>query len=183
MNIVLIGIQGSGKSTQGNLLSEKLGFPYLSTGHIIREIAKEKTKMGRYIKETTYAGHLIPDDIMIPIAAEYLARVEYVKGFILDGFPRTLEQVEKFPTRIDKVFYLNVSDEEALRRLSGQDRSGERHDTTQAAVQRRIDSFHKYTEPVLDYYRKKGLLTEINGEESIERIHADIMEALGDVAK
>jgi len=91
MKIILIGIQGSGKSTQGNLLSEKLSIPYLSTGHIIREMAKEKTTMGRYIKETTYSGLLIPDDIMIPIVADYLARKEYQNGFILDGFPRTIE--------------------------------------------------------------------------------------------
>lgn len=179
MNIILIGIQGSGKSTQGNLLSEKLAIPYLSTGHIIREMAKEKTPMGRYIKETTYAGILIPDNIMIPIVSDYLKRKEYANGFILDGFPRTIEQAEKLPTVIDKVFYLEVSDKEALWRLSMQNISSERHDDTISAIRKRIESFHTYTKPVLDHYRKKGTLVEIDGEKEIEEIHKQILEHLG----
>ena len=178
MNIILIGIQGSGKSTQGNLLSEKLSVPYLSTGHIIREMAKEKTQTGRYIKETTYAGLLIPDNIMIPIATDYLAREEYKSGFILDGFPRTVEQAEKFPTRIDKVIYLKVSDKEALWRLSGQNTNGARHDDTLSAIRTRIEAFHKFTEPVLEFYRNKGRLVEIDGERSIEGIHKEILEKI-----
>src|SRR5688500_12430084 len=96
MKIVLIGIQGSGKSTQGNLLSEKLNVRYLSTGHIFRELAKEKTPLGRYIKETMNSGYLIPDDKTLEIVNEYLSRPEYEAGYILDGFPRTIEQAEKF---------------------------------------------------------------------------------------
>jgi|SRR3989344_4594652 len=178
MKIILIGIQGAGKSTQGNLLSKALKIPYLSTGHIIREMAKEKTKMGRYIKETTYSGLLIPDNIMIPIASEYLARREYENGFVLDGFPRTVEQAEKFPTHIDKVIYLNVSDKEALWRLSGQNNKGVRHDDTLSAIRKRIESFHKLTEPVLDYYRQKGLLVEVDGEKSIEEIHKEVLKKI-----
>ena len=92
MKLILLGIQGSGKSTQGNLLSQKLGVPYLSTGHIFREMAKEKTPWGRYVKETLNAGILISDDQVIPIVAEYLQKPEYEKGYILDGFPRTVAQ-------------------------------------------------------------------------------------------
>ena len=139
---------------------------------------KEKTKMGRYIKETTYSGLLIPDNIMIPIASEYLARKEYEDGFILDGFPRTVEQAEKFPTHIDKVIYLNVSDKEALWRLSGQNSKGVRHDDTLSAIRKRIESFHKLTEPVLDYYRQKGLLIEVDGEKSIEEIHKEVLRKI-----
>ena len=178
MKIILIGIQCSGKSTQGNLLSEKFSIPYLSTGHIIRQMAKEKTKTGRYIKETTYSGLLIPDNIMIPIAADYLARKEYQNGFILDGFPRTVEQAEKLSTHIDRVIYLNVSDKEALWRLSGQNSNGERHDDTLSAIRKRIELFHKLTEPVLGFYRNKGLLVEIDGEKSIEEIHKEILEKI-----
>src|SRR3989338_3223508 len=105
MKIVLIGIQGSGKSTQGNLLSEKLNVPYLSTGHIFREMAKEKTPSGRYIKETMNAGILISDEKTIEIVNEYLSRSEYAGGYILDGFPRTKSQVEAFKEKIDRVIY------------------------------------------------------------------------------
>src|SRR6266566_4396995 len=118
MKIVLLGIQGSGKSTQGNLLHKKLGVPYLTTGHIFRELAKEHTPQGRYIKETMNAGYLIPDKKTLEIVLEYLRRPQYQRGYILDGFPRTLGQAEAFENGINMVIYLHVSDREALRRLS-----------------------------------------------------------------
>lgn len=174
MKIILIGIQGAGKSTQGNLLSEKLKVPYLSTGHIFREMAKEKTPLGRYIKEIMNAGYLIPDDKTVEIVSDYLKRAEYKNGYILDGFPRTLEQVKMFENGVDKVVYLKVSDKEALWRLSY--RNGEeREDETLTAIRKRIELFHKLTEPVLNYYREKGALVEIDGEKSIEDIHREIL--------
>lgn len=175
MKIILMGIQGSGKSTQGNLLSEKLKAPYLSTGHIFRDLAKEKTSLGRYIKETMNAGYLIPDNKTLEIVNDYLSRPEYKNGYILDGFPRTIEQVQKFKEKIDKVFYFRVSDKEALWRLSYRN-DETRDDETLAAIRRRIEQFHKFTEPVLDYYRKKSVLVELDGEESIEDIHQGIMQ-------
>lgn len=177
MRIILIGIQGAGKSTQGNLLSEKLQIPYLSTGHIFRVLASEKTQLGRYIKEVMNAGYLIPDAKTKAIVDEYLSRPEYKKGFIIDGFPRTLEQAESFKMPIDKVVYLEVSDKEALWRLSY--RNGEngekREDDTLAGIRKRIELFHKFTKPVLEFYKSKKLLVEIDGEKSIEEIHKDIM--------
>jgi adenylate kinase len=178
MKIILIGIQGAGKSTQGNLLSEKLGIPYLSTGHIFREMAKEKTPMGRYIKEVMNAGYLIPDDKTLEIVSEYLGRPEYKSGYIVDGFPRTIGQAKTFKAEIDQVIYLNVSDREALWRLSLRNDSV-REDETLAAIRKRIDLFHKFTEPVLDYYRKRNLLTEIDGEQSIEDINREILKKIG----
>ena len=177
MKIILIGIQGAGKSTQGNLLSEKLGIPYLSTGHIFRVIAQEKTALGRYIKETMNAGYLIPDDKTLEIVSEYLSRPEYKKGYILDGFPRTTVQAEAFINGINKVIYLKVSDREALWRLSF--RNENRADDTIAGVRKRIELFHKFTEPVINYYRQKGTLIEVDGEKSIEEIHKEIMKGLG----
>lgn len=176
MKLILIGIQGSGKSTQGNLLSEKLHFPYLSTGHIFRDLAKEKTPQGRYIKETINAGFLIPDHKTLEIVEEYLKKTEYQNGYILDGFPRTLRQAEEFKDDIDKVIYLEVSDKEALWRLSG--REDAREDETLKAIRRRIEIFHEHTKPVLDYYRIKGKLMEIDGEQTIEAINQEILEKL-----
>lgn len=180
MKVILIGIQGSGKSTQGNLLSEKLKIPYLSTGHIFREMAKEKTPLGRYIKEIMNAGSLIPDKKTVHAVSEYLKKPEYSSGYILDGFPRTLEQVEKFENGVDKVIYLKVSDREALWRLSYRngDNGEERDDETLAAIRRRIELFHKLTEPVLDHYKKRKILVEINGEKSIEEIHREILKKI-----
>lgn len=175
MKIVIIGIQGAGKSTQGNLLSEKLHVPYLSTGHIFREMAKEKTTLGRYIKEVMNAGYLIPDKKTLTIVSSYLGRPEYAKGYILDGFPRTIEQAKAFKNGLAKVFYLKVSDKEALWRLSY--RNGEsREDETLAAVRKRIELFHKFTEPVLAFYREKRILVAVDGEKSIEEIHSEVMK-------
>lgn len=179
MKLILVGIQGSGKSTQGNLLSQKLGIPYLSSGHIFREMAKEKTPLGRYIKETMNAGFLIPDDKTLEIIVEYLKRFEYQKGYILDGFPRTVPQAEAFPNGVDKVIYLKVSDKEALWRLAGRDEEGVREDNTLKALMKRIDEFHNKTQPVIEFYRQKGKLLEINGEQSIEAITSEILSKLG----
>ncbi|MBI4091736.1 MAG: nucleoside monophosphate kinase [Candidatus Levybacteria bacterium] len=176
MKIVLIGIQGSGKSTQGNLLSSKLSVPYLSTGHIFREITREHTPLGRYVKETMNAGYLIPDDKTLKIVSEYLARPEYQKGYILDGFPRTKVQAQDFKNSIDYVIYINVSDKEALRRLSLR-RDG-RDDETEQALKKRIELFYKFTKPVVYYYKERGMLHEVNGERSIDEIHQDICKIL-----
>ncbi len=174
MKIILIGIQGAGKSTQGNLLRDKLNIPYLSTGHIFREMAKEKTPLGRYIKEIMNAGYLIPDDKAVEIVSEYLKKPEYKNGYILDGFPRTLDQVKAFENGVDKVVYLKVSDKEALWRLSY--RNGDnREDETLVALRKRIELFHKLTEPVLDYYRNKGNLVEVDGEKGVEEVHSEIL--------
>lgn len=177
MRIILIGQPGSGKSTQGNKLSEKLKIPYLSTGHIFRELAKERTPLGRNIKLVMNAGLLISDAKTLEIVSEYLKRPEYENGYILDGFPRTLKQAEKFQNGIDSVIYLNVSDKEILWRLAYRD-EGDREDDTLKAIRKRIEVFHKFTEPVLEYYRRKRKLFEIDGERKPDDIHKDILKHL-----
>jgi adenylate kinase len=177
MKIILIGIQGSGKSTQGNLLSEKLQIPYLSTGQIFRGLAREETPLGLEIKKVMNAGLLIPDARTLKIVREYLQRPEYKRGYILDGFPRTMSQVENFTNGVDKVIYINISDSEALKRIAARGDST-REDETEEAIKERIASFHKFTEPVLDYYRKEGLLVEVDGERAIDKIHQDIMQKI-----
>jgi len=179
MKIILIGIQGSGKSTQGNLLSEKLHIPYLSSGHIFRELAKEKTPVARYIKETMNAGYLIPDDKTLEIVQDYLSRDEYKAGYILDGFPRTVPQAEKFENGIKAAIYLRVSDKEALWRLAGRNDEGVREDDTLKAILKRIDLFHEKTEPVIEFFRSKGVVVDIDGEKTIEEIHHEILQKLG----
>lgn len=177
MKLVLIGIQGAGKSTQGNLLSEQLNLPYLSTGHIFREIAKEKTQLGRYVKELINSGTLIPDDKTIQIVNSYLSRPEYRNGYILDGFPRTIAQAKKFVNNVDKVIHIDIDDKEALWRLAY--RNDDRDDDKIQAIRKRIELFHTHTRPVLDYYEKQGRLVTVDGSKKIGDINQEILKALG----
>lgn len=177
MKIILMGIQGSGKSTQGNLLSKKIGLPYLSSGHILRNMSREKTRLGRYIKETINAGILVPDKKMTVIMEDYLKRPEYAKGWILDGYPRTDTQARDFSYTVDAAVYIDVSDKEALWRLAYRN-DVVREDETLKAIRKRIESFHKFTEPVLNHYRKHKILYEVNGEQEIKKVHMDILKHL-----
>lgn len=176
MKVILIGIQGAGKSTQGNLLSEELNVPYLSSGHIFREMAKEKTKLGRWLKETLNAGALVPDDTTLEIVLTYLEKPEYANGYILDGFPRTVPQAEAFNGAVDKVFFIDVSDREALWRISG--RISDREDETLQAIRKRIQLFHELTEPVIGYYEQEGKLVRIEGEQDVDGVFAEIKKHL-----
>lgn len=176
MKLVLIGIQGAGKSTQGNLLSQELGVPYLSSGHIFREMAKEKTKLGRWLKETINSGALVPDETVLEIVLEYLKKPEYQAGYILDGFPRTVPQAEAFNGSVDKVIFINVSDREALWRISG--RVSDREDETLQAIRKRIALFHQETSTVIDHYRQHGMLAEVDGEQGVDEVFAGILEAI-----
>ena len=176
MKIVLIGIQGAGKSTQGNMLSQELNIPYLSSGHIFRMMAKEKTQLGRWLKETLNAGALVPDDMTLKIVMEYLQKPEYNKGYIIDGFPRTLAQAEAFSDGTEKAVFIDVSDKEALWRISG--RVSDRDDETLQAIRKRISLFHELTAEVIEFYRDKGSLIQVNGEQEVEGVFGDIMKHL-----
>lgn len=172
MKLVLIGIQGAGKSTQGSLLSEKYDLPYLSSGHIFRQMAKEN----RWIKEILASGQLVPDDTVLKIVTDYLAKAEYEAGYILDGFPRTVNQAQEFKNGIEKVIFLDVSDKEALWRISG--RVSDRDDETLQAIRKRIELFYQETKPVIDYYQRVDKLLTIDGEQEIEAVFADIVAGL-----
>lgn len=180
MKIILIGIQGAGKSTQGNLLSKKLKVPYLSSGHIFRSMAREKTPWGRYVKETINSGALMPDKKTVDIIEDYLSRPEYEKGYILDGFPRTVKQAKMFQNGVHVVVYIDVSDKEAVWRLYGrlQKEVGEREDNTLDAIKKRMDLFHNQTMPVIAHYKRRRILEDVDGERSIKAIHQDIIKRL-----
>ena len=176
MHLVIIGIQGAGKSTQGSLLSEKYNIPYLSSGHIFREMTKEETKLGRWLKETLNSGALVPDETTLEVVLTYLEKPEYAGGYILDGFPRTVPQAEAFNGSIEKVVLIDVSDKEALWRIAG--RVSDREDETLQAIRKRIKLFHELTEPVVEYYEKIGKLSRINGEQDVDVGCSDICHSL-----
>lgn len=176
MNLVLIGIAGAGKSTQGLMLSKQTGLPYLSTGDIFRSVAKENNELGRYVKETMKQGLLIPDKKTIPIVEKYLKKPQFRKGFILDGFPRTVNQAKSFRSIIDKVLYIYISDREALFRLAQRNES--RADDDMKTILHRIEVFHKQTEPVLNYYQKLNKYEFVDGERTVKEVNRQVLYKL-----
>src|SRR4030065_961508 len=179
MKLILVGIQGSGKSTQGNLLSKQLKVPYLSTGHIFREIAKKKNKLGGYIKLIMNTGLLVPDAKTIEIVNSYISKPEYKNGYILDGFPRTLEQAKHFRNNVDKVILLEMSHQEALWRLSHRVSVENRDDDTLAALRKRIELFDSTIKPIIKFYEKEGKLITVDAKKSIKEINKEILNSLG----
>ncbi|MDP3954786.1 MAG: nucleoside monophosphate kinase [bacterium] len=165
-----MGPQGSGKSTQALKLAENLGLPYLQTGELFRKIAAGQEALAQKIKQTLAEGKLVPNEEYNQILGNEIIKPEYQNGFVIDGSPRTLVQAETLPFEPDKVFYLAVSDEENINRLSKRGRE----DDTPDLINKRLSLYHEQTEPVLEYYRQKNILEEIDGERSIEAIFEDI---------
>lgn len=174
MILVVMGPPGSGKSTQANLLAEELGIPHLQTGDLFHYLSEEDSPRGRKIKRIMESGGLLDDQLVLEIVEEHLKGKQYDKGVVLDGTPRSLWQAEHFKLKLDKVFYLDVSDEENIKRLVKRGRKDDRPEV----VKKRLKTYHQETEPMLDFYRKMNILEKVDGERPIEVIHQDIMARL-----
>lgn len=170
MKIIFLGPQGSGKSTQAKMVAEELKMPYVEMGQMLRDKALESSELGTSIKKSLDAGELVPNEIAVKLLNNTLSDNKFTNGFILDGYPRNQAQLDGFQHSPDKVFYVKVSDEEAVRRLTLRARA----DDTQDALARRLEIYHGKTEPLLENYRNAGILIEINGEKSIEDVHQEI---------
>lgn len=159
MKLLIVGPQGSGKSTQSKLLAETLRVPFIETGQIFRD-------MGGKVRTFLQAGEMVPDDITSEIVRKRLEDGVYKNGFIMNGYPRNLNQVELFDPGFDKVFYLKVSDEEVIDRLLKR----AREDDTRELIEKRLSDYHKLTEPILEHYKGIGILEEIEGSGKVEEI-------------
>lgn len=203
MNIIFVGVQGSGKGTQAKIIARKLGLCHISTGDLLRETTGELRKeIDSYIT----VGKLVPDDLILKMLLERMEQDDCKKGIILDGYPRKIVQAETLDTKItvDEIIEIAISDETALHRLEGRltckkcghgfnertepkpnvkgvcnDCGGalfSRDDDHKEAILERIATYHKETKKVLDHY--KGRAVTINGEQSIEKVTEDILKVL-----
>ena len=208
MKLILLGAPGAGKGTQAEVICKALNIPAISTGNIIREALAQGTEMGLKAKSFMDAGQLVPDDVVIGIIKERLAKDDCKNGFILDGVPRTIPQaevIEKMGIKIDVALDIEVRDEVIVERVSGRrvcscgasyhikykpsrvegicDKCGKpltiRKDDEPATVLDRLANYHKITEPLKDFYRAKGVLVEVDGEKSVEETTAAVLKVLG----
>lgn len=210
MKLILLGAPGAGKGTQAEKICEKLSIPAISTGNIIREALKNGTEMGLKAKSFIDAGQLVPDEVVIGIIKDRLAQNDCANGFILDGFPRTIPQAEaldEMGVEIDKVIDIEVPDEKITDRMSGRrvckecgasyhllykkpDKEGicnlcggelvQRKDDHPDTVLDRLKVYHEQTEPLKDFYAKKGKLRIVEGQENVEDTTAATFRALED---
>jgi len=185
MNLVFLGPPGSGKGTQAIRVAEKLNITHLSTGDVLREAVKNGTDLGKQAEAYMKKGELVPDALIVGIIENKIAGGELDGGFILDGFPRTIPQAESLKEMfannkitLDKALLLKVSDEEIVKRIKGRAEQEGRADDTEDVVRNRLDVYRKQTQPIEEFYRTESVLTEVNGEDSMENVFANILEAL-----
>ena len=207
MNVIFLGPPGAGKGTQAVRVCERLGIPQISTGDILRRAMKEGTPTGLAAKSYIDKGLLVPDEVVIAIVRERLAMEDCQKGYILDGFPRTVPQAEALAqfAKIDAVIDIEVSDEKLTERLSGRrvclncggtyhvstlngrttcEKCGneliQRNDDKAETVLSRLSVYHAQTAPLIDYYAKLGLIRTIDGAQPMEACFEAILSALGE---
>ena len=209
MNLILLGAPGAGKGTQAELLMEKLNIPGISTGNMLREAMKNGSPVGEKAKYYMDNGLLVPDDVVMDIVAERVAKPDCANGFILDGVPRTLAQAEALQARgvrIDHVVSIEIDDSVIEGRMTGRrvcsccgasyhivanpskvegvcdSCNGElviRKDDAPETVRRRLVVYHEQTEVLKDFYAKLGKLRIVEGNQSIEGANEDILVAIG----
>lgn len=185
MNILLLGPQGSGKGTQARRIASEYGIPHVSTGELFRAAVASGSGLGRRVEPILESGQLVPDDLTIEVIRERLASDDAHDGFILDGFPRTMAQAEaldgllsEIGRELDVVLYFQVDDEVAFERIRTRAEQERRTDDDPEVTRRRLEIYHRETEPLADYYRAKDVLVPIRADRSIPEVWTEIADAL-----
>ena len=208
VNLILLGPPGSGKGTQGALLSKFYGIPQISTGDMLRQAVAEGSELGKRVQGILTKGQLVPDDVMVSLVEERVSREDCIQGFILDGFPRTVDQARALervlPGGIDAVIYLRVSREEVIARLAGRLTCRkcnavfqkiesslcpvcggdlyQRDDDQTSTVEHRLRVYEEHTAPLVNYYRTLDKVLEFDGsgpvDEVARRVEAGIARVL-----
>ncbi len=188
MFIIFYGPEGSGKSTQAKLLAAKLKLPYLGSGDLVRKYSQEDQGiMGDICRESLSKGHYVADSEMFVLWKQRLKEADVQNGFIIDGFPRNHtqalflnEKLEKYGKQVSFAFYLSISEPESIKRLLKRARKnpdGGLHDTEEK-IKERLKIYHQQEADVLKFYQEESLLNKINGEQTIEVIHQDIVKVI-----
>lgn len=205
MKLVIMGAQGSGKGTQAVLLANKLRIPHVSTGDVLREEIAKGSEIGLQVKKYVESGQLVPDELNNKLVEQVL--IPHEKGFILDGYPRTLAQAKFLDShqRLDRVIILRISDDEAVRRMEMRrycPKCGanynlafvrthlegmcdhchtelkRRDDDKPALIRKRLSIYHEQTEPLIQHYEKQGKLMSVDGERAIKDVFSDVLRRL-----
>lgn len=170
MRILIIGPQGSGKTTQSKLLSEYLGVSYIETGDALRKLSKESNSFGKTVKGILDRGEMVSDEVAAKLIGKRLKEKDVTGGFVMNGYPRTLNQIKLFEPTFDKVLYIEIDDMEAMNRLLKRGRE----DDTPELIKKRLAHYHSLTKPILNYYQKLGVLEKVDGKKSIQQVQEDI---------
>jgi adenylate kinase len=188
LNVLLLGPQGAGKGTQAKRISGEYDIPQVASGEILRAEMAAETELGRRVKDVYDRGDLVSDDLMIELIRNRLEQTDTESGFVLDGFPRTTVQAEaldemfgEIGRQFSVVFALQVPDEVAFERLRRRAELEGRADDTDEAIRRRLDNYHRETEPLIEYYRVRGNLVPIHGDRTENEVFAEIQAALEQV--
>jgi adenylate kinase len=185
LDVLLLGVQGSGKGTQAKRLATEYGLAHIATGDMLRTAMADGTPLGQRVKPIYDAGELVPDDLMIELIRERLQAPDAENGFILDGFPRTMPQADALDSMLEEidrplavVFELQVPDSVAIERLRKRAAEEGRSDDTPEAIAKRIELYNEQTKPLVSHYRLAGNLVGIHGDRPENEVFSEIQQAV-----
>jgi len=181
----LLGAPGAGKGTQAKLLQDSLGLPHVSTGDLFRFNLRNETKLGKLANQYMEKGQLVPDDVTIAMVRDRLSQPDCSDGAILDGFPRTVAQAEaldkllaEFDGRITLVPSIAVEQDLLVERLVNRARLEGRTDDNEETIRTRMIVYEQQTRPLLEFYGNRGLVVEVNGRQTIEKVQAELLKVI-----
>jgi adenylate kinase len=185
VNLLVLGPQGAGKGTQAKRIYEEFGIPHVSTGDMFRAAIAKGTELGLQVEPLLKSGALVPDELTIGLIRDRLSQDDARAGFVLDGFPRNLDQAEALDRmlgeqerQLDAILFFDVPDEVGLERALRRATIENRPDDTPEVIARRLETYHAETEPIVEHYRATGKLVPLHAERSVEEVWSEIDSAL-----
>ena len=185
MKLIIMGPPGAGKGTQATFVAERLGVPAISTGDIFRSNVSQETELGLEAKRYMDAGDYVPDEVTNAMVRDRISQADATDGFLLDGYPRTLAQVEELDTmlaargnELDAVLLLTVDQDEVVERLAKRARDEGRSDDTEDVIRHRQEVYAEQTAPLVEVYDERGLLVRVDGMGTVDEVTSRVFDAL-----